>query len=78
MNIIKRTYLNVSLFSQTLQQLYTYLKLRLGEDLRVAVSKNIFLLKKQVSMIRKYHNHTLQTNPWYQEEELQNTKSLKW
>ena len=25
--------------------------------------------KKQVSMIRKYHNHTLQTNPRHREEE---------
>ena len=24
---------------------------------------------KIVSMIRKYHNHKLQTNPWYHEEE---------
>ena len=27
--------------------------------------------EKQVSMIRKYHNHTLQTNPWRCEEEPQ-------
>ena len=26
-------------------------------------------------MIRKYLNHTLQTNPWHREEELQNTNS---
>ena len=25
-------------------------------------------------MIRKYHNHTLQTNPQHREEEPQNTK----
>ena len=25
-------------------------------------------------MIRKYHNHTLQTNPWHREEELQDTR----
>ena len=25
--------------------------------------------KKIVSMIRKYHNHKLQTNPWHREEE---------
>ena len=24
---------------------------------------------KQVSIIKKYHNHTLQTNPWHREEE---------
>ena len=28
-------------------------------------------------MIRKYHNHTLQTNPQHREEEPQNTKSHK-
>ena len=28
---------------------------------------------KNVSMIRKYHNYTLQTNPWHREEEPQNT-----
>ena len=28
-------------------------------------------------MIRKYHNNTLQTNPWYHEEETQNTNSHK-
>ena len=33
--------------------------------------------KKQVSMIRKYHNHTLQTNPRHHEEEPQNTDCHK-
>ena len=28
-------------------------------------------------MIRKYQNHTLQTNPWHREEEPQNTNSYK-
>ena len=27
---------------------------------------------KKVSTIRKYHNHTLQTDPWHREEEPQN------
>ena len=31
------------------------------------------MLRKQLSMIMKYHNHTLQTNPWRHEEERQNT-----
>ena len=30
------------------------------------------ILKKFMSMIRKYHNHKLQTNPWYREEEPHN------
>ena len=30
------------------------------------------LPKKKVSMIRKYHNHKLQTNPWHCEEEPHN------
>ena len=30
------------------------------------------LLKKIVSMIRKYHNHKLQTNPWHRKEEPHN------
>ena len=30
---------------------------------------------KKVSMIKKYHNHTLQTNPWHREEEPQNMYS---
>ena len=29
--------------------------------------------KNQVSMIRKHHNHTLQTNPRHREEKPQNT-----
>ena len=33
--------------------------------------------KKQVSMISKYHNHTLQTNPRNREEEPQNTDCHK-
>ena len=33
--------------------------------------------KKQVSMIRKYHNHTLQTNPQLCEKEPHNTDSQK-
>ena len=28
-------------------------------------------------MIRKYHNHTLQNNPWHREEEQQNSYSNK-
>ena len=34
-------------------------------------------IKKIVSMIRKYHNHTLQTIPCHREEEPQNTDSHK-
>ena len=37
----------------------------------------VIISKKQVSMNRKYHNHTLQTNTWYREEERQNTNSHK-
>ena len=33
--------------------------------------------KKLVSMIRKYHNHKLQTNPHHFEEEVQNNSNLK-
>ena len=33
--------------------------------------------KKQVSMIRKYHNHKLQTNPRHCDQEPQNTNSRK-
>ena len=33
--------------------------------------------KKQVSMNRKHHNHTLQTNTWYHVEERQNTNRNK-
>ena len=29
----------------------------------------ILRFTKKVSMIRKYHNHKLQTNPWHHEEE---------
>ena len=28
-----------------------------------------------MSLTRKCHNHTLQTNPWHQQEETQNTNS---
>ena len=35
------------------------------------------LVKKQVSMIRKYSNHTLQTNLWHHEEEPQNKSNYK-
>ena len=37
----------------------------------------VIISKQQVSMNRKYHNHTLQTNKWYCEEERQNTNSHK-
>ena len=30
---------------------------------------------KKVSMIRKYYNHTLQTNPRHRKEELQDTRN---
>ena len=38
---------------------------------------NAYLIEKQVSMNRKYHNHTLQINPRHREEEPQNTNSHK-
>ena len=31
---------------------------------------------KKVSMTRKYHNHTLQTNPWYHKEEPQDPNAV--
>ena len=34
-----------------------------------------FLKQKYLSLIRKFHNYTLQTNPRYREEETQNTNS---
>ena len=37
----------------------------------------IYILKKQVSMIRKYHDQTLQTNPRCHEGEPQSTNSHK-
>ena len=33
---------------------------------------------KIVSMIRKYHNHKMQTNPWHHEEEPHNNQELPW
>ena len=39
------------------------------------LTKKGFMPKKQVIMTRKYHNQTLQTNPWHREEEPQNNKS---
>ena len=32
---------------------------------------------EQVSLIRNYHNHTLQTNPQHRQKETQNTNSHK-
>ena len=34
------------------------------------------LVKKYISMIRKYHNHTLQTYPRHQEEEPKNANEV--
>ena len=39
--------------------------------------KIIGIIKKKVSMIRKYHNHNPQTNPRHREEESQNIYSNK-
>ena len=47
---------------------------RASEPLKI--TKNIRLFrKKEVSMIRKYHNHTLQTYPRHREEEPKNLYS---
>ena len=35
----------------------------------VFLTNEFFTIKKIVSMIRKYHNHKLQTTPWHREEE---------
>ena len=45
-------------------------------DRYIPESYEIFT-KNQVSMIWKYRNHTLQTNPRHHEEELQNTNIHK-
>ena len=38
----------------------------------------LFAIKiRKESMVRKYHNHTTQTNPWHCEEESQNIYSNK-
>ena len=39
---------------------------------RVSSPNHTFSWAKKVSMIRKYHNHKLQTNPWLHEEEPHN------
>ena len=36
-------------------------------------SDDSYEISKIVSMIRKYHNHKLQTNPWHRDEELHMT-----
>ena len=42
------------------------------------MSNNFLIyIKKKLSMIRKYHNHTLQTDPRYREEELKNNNKHK-
>ena len=41
----------------------------------ILIEQDGVLVKKKVSMIRKYHNHTLQTNPRHCEEEPQNINS---
>ena len=41
-----------------------------------SVAASLFM-RKLVSMIRKYHNYTLQTNPMRHEEEPQQTNSHK-
>ena len=43
---------------------------------RLVLSLMQTLWKKQVSMIRKYHNHTLRTNPQDREEEPLNTVTI--
>ena len=43
---------------------------------KLLINKSNIIMEK-VSMIRKYHNHALQTNPWHREEELLNTNSQK-
>ena len=51
--------------------------------LRISITRVMPLLiltvwcLQKVSMIRKYHNHTMQTNPWHCEEEPQNIYSNK-
>ena len=38
-------------------------------------TSKLAIVKSKLSMIRKYHNHTLQTNPGHREEELQSIYS---
>ena len=41
------------------------------------IYSNQVLLKKVSDLIKKYHDHTMQTNPRHREEESQNTNSQK-
>ena len=45
--------------------------------IRLSMSKIENTLQKQLRMIRKYHNHNMQTNPRHCGEELQNHKNHK-
>ena len=42
------------------------------------VNKNVSspIITKIVDMIRKYHNHKLQTNPWHREKEPHNNHEI--
>ena len=46
-------------------------------DFGSQIMSTLVNVKKLVSMVGKYHNHTLQTNPRYSEEEPQNIYSNK-
>ena len=40
--------------------------------LKTRGDSSVTVVMKKVSMIGKYHNHKLQTNPWHREEEPDN------
>ena len=51
---------------------YILMKILCSAD-HTAVQDQTTWASKRVRMIRKYHNHKLQTNPWHHEEEQHNT-----
>ena len=48
-----------------------------GRPMKSAILNESLYLRIKKQQIRKYHNHTPQTNPWRREEESQNMYSNK-
>ena len=66
---------NVKDFSkrQQFQQCKKHVKLKIV----IAAMESIFCIEKVSSLIRKYNNHTLHTNPWHFGEEQKHIYSNK-
>ena len=77
MVVLKEFFENVDFVKKTADDKKAWKIIRIRDMKRLLTDDSCEMSKKKVSIIRKYHNHTLQTNPRHRKEEPHNTECRK-